>query len=166
MLSNSANPLLATPSQAPRGEGVETGWEPPDRVMAKVKAQSRPRTLDDASGGESRSGKGSGESWFEPRRGNSKPGVAARGAGLPVSRQESREFNPSVCGRGDASVRTTPARVADRTPPPHAASPRRGAGIGARCWCPASRGGLLVRGADPVAPKAQRGSPGPFGRPQ
>src|SRR5881628_1602726 len=39
MLSKSANPSLATPSQAPRGEGVETGWEPPDRVMAKVKAQ-------------------------------------------------------------------------------------------------------------------------------
>src|SRR6266571_4076432 len=45
MLSKSANPSLATPSQAPRGEGVETGWEPPDRVTAKVKAQSRPRTL-------------------------------------------------------------------------------------------------------------------------
>src|SRR5690242_21220382 len=45
MLSKSANPLLATPSQAPTGEGVETGWEPPDRVVAKVKAQSRPRTL-------------------------------------------------------------------------------------------------------------------------
>src|SRR6267142_1223408 len=45
MLSKSADPSLATPSQAPRGEGVETGWEPPDRVTAKVKAQSRPRTL-------------------------------------------------------------------------------------------------------------------------
>src|SRR5438128_3179546 len=45
MLSKSANPSLATPSQAPIGEGVETGWEPPDRVTAKVKAQSRPRTL-------------------------------------------------------------------------------------------------------------------------
>src|SRR5713101_7166527 len=45
MLSKSANPLPATPSQAPTGEGVETGWEPPDRVRAKVKAQSRPRTL-------------------------------------------------------------------------------------------------------------------------
>src|SRR6266581_2998912 len=45
MLSKSANPILATPSQAPRGEGVETGREPPDRVTAKVKAQSRPRTL-------------------------------------------------------------------------------------------------------------------------
>src|SRR2546426_2416651 len=70
MLSKSANPQLATPSQAPTGEGVETGWEPPDRVTAKVKAQSRPRTLDKTSGGESRSGMGSGESWFEPRRGN------------------------------------------------------------------------------------------------
>src|SRR2546422_7303604 len=30
---------------APRGEGVETGWEPSDRVVAKVKAQPRPRTL-------------------------------------------------------------------------------------------------------------------------
>src|SRR5437667_5916985 len=47
MLSKSANPWPATPSQAPRGEGVETGWEPPDRVTAKVKAQSRPRTLSD-----------------------------------------------------------------------------------------------------------------------
>src|SRR5256885_1289612 len=45
MLSKSANPSLVTPSQAPGGEGVETGWEPPDRVTAKVKAQSRPRTL-------------------------------------------------------------------------------------------------------------------------
>src|SRR5213082_1310465 len=45
MLSKSANPSLATPSQAPRGEGVETGREPPDRVRAKVKAQSRPQTL-------------------------------------------------------------------------------------------------------------------------
>jgi len=45
MLSNSADPSLATPSQAPRGEGVETGREPPDRVRAKVKAQSRPQTL-------------------------------------------------------------------------------------------------------------------------
>src|SRR6266699_152239 len=45
MLSKSADPSLATPSQAPRGEGVEAGWEPPDRVRAKVKAQSRPRTL-------------------------------------------------------------------------------------------------------------------------
>src|SRR2546427_11401161 len=45
MLSKSANPYVATPSQAPRGEGVEIGWEPPDRVTAKVKAQSRPRTL-------------------------------------------------------------------------------------------------------------------------
>jgi hypothetical protein len=70
MLSKSANPLLATPSQAPEGEGVETGREPPDRVTAKVKAQSRPRTLWIMSGGESRSGMGSGESWFEPRRGN------------------------------------------------------------------------------------------------
>src|SRR5439155_18702550 len=45
MLSKSANPSLVTPSQAPHGEGVETGWEPPDRVTAQVKAQSRPRTL-------------------------------------------------------------------------------------------------------------------------
>src|SRR5689334_7229852 len=45
MLSKSADPSLATPSQAPKGEGVETGREPPDRVTAKVKAQSRPRTL-------------------------------------------------------------------------------------------------------------------------
>src|SRR5207302_7918047 len=45
MLSKSADPSPETPSQAPDGEGVETGWEPPDRVMAKVKAQSRPRTL-------------------------------------------------------------------------------------------------------------------------
>jgi len=45
MLSKSANPSLATPSQALRGEGVETGREPPDRITAKVKAQSRPQTL-------------------------------------------------------------------------------------------------------------------------
>src|SRR2546430_2078949 len=82
MLSKSANPSLATPSQAPRGEGVETGWEPPDRVTAKVKAQSRPRTLSRSSGGESRSGMGSGESWFDPRRGNSKPDVARCAVGL------------------------------------------------------------------------------------
>src|SRR5437764_11671311 len=78
MLSKSANPSLATPSQAPRGEGVETGREPPDRVMAQVKAQSRPRTLRQSSGGESRSGMGSGESWFEPRRGNFEARPAAR----------------------------------------------------------------------------------------
>src|SRR2546427_8767810 len=100
MLSKSANPSLVTPSQAPRGEGVETGWEPPDRVTAKVKAQSRPRTLIGSSGGESRSGMGSGESWFEPRRGNSEPDGATCAVGLRV--------NPSVCGRGDAAVRTTP----------------------------------------------------------
>jgi len=45
MLSKSADPSPATPSQASKEEGVETGWEPPDRVTAKVKAQSRPRTL-------------------------------------------------------------------------------------------------------------------------
>src|SRR5437667_10423534 len=45
MLSKSADPSLATPSQVPTGEGVETGREPPDRVTAKAKAQSRPRTL-------------------------------------------------------------------------------------------------------------------------
>src|SRR5439155_7626041 len=88
MLSKSADPSLATPSQAPRGEGVETGWEPPDRVMAKVKAQSRPRTPCSSSGGESRSGMGSGESWFDPRRGNLEPDVATRGVGLRVSRPE------------------------------------------------------------------------------
>src|SRR6266550_5265080 len=77
MLSKSANPSLATPSQAPIGEGVETGWEPPDRVTAKVKAQSGPRTLGGSGGGESRSGMGSGESWFEPRRGNSERGGIA-----------------------------------------------------------------------------------------
>src|SRR2546428_706107 len=82
MLSKSADPSLATPSQAPRGEGVETGWEPPDRVAAKVKAQSRPRTLWDVSGGESRSGMGSGESWFDPRRGNSRPDIVMSGVGL------------------------------------------------------------------------------------
>src|SRR5207249_4560805 len=32
-------------SQALRGEGVETGREPPDRDTAQVKAQSRPQTL-------------------------------------------------------------------------------------------------------------------------
>ena len=36
---------MATPSQAPSGEGVETGAGTTYRVMAKVKAQSRPRTL-------------------------------------------------------------------------------------------------------------------------
>ena len=47
MPSKSANPSLATPSQARSGcrEGVETGWGPPDRATAKAKAQSRPRTL-------------------------------------------------------------------------------------------------------------------------
>src|SRR5438093_7340621 len=56
--------------------------------MAKVKAQSRPRTLIGSSGGESRSGMGSGESWFDPRRGNSKPDVATCAVGLRVSRPE------------------------------------------------------------------------------
>src|SRR5213079_3129186 len=92
MLSKSADPSLATPSQAPRGEGVETGWEPPERVVAKVKAQSRPQTLSGLSGGESRSGMGSGESWFEPRRGNSEPDVTTRGVGLRVSRPEPPEL--------------------------------------------------------------------------
>jgi hypothetical protein len=77
-----AEPSRATPLWQP--EGVETGREPPDRaalypgVVAKAKAQSRPRTLPrfldgrkSCGGGESRSGMGSGESWFEPRRGNS-----------------------------------------------------------------------------------------------
>jgi len=35
---------------------------------------------------------GSGESWFEPRRGNSEPDVAARGVGLGVSRREPPEL--------------------------------------------------------------------------
>src|SRR5205823_12410127 len=81
-------PLTGNAEPSPDGEGVETGWEPPDRVMAKVKAQSRPRTLSRSSGGESRSGMGSGESWFEPRRGNSEPDVSKRGVGLRVSRRE------------------------------------------------------------------------------
>src|SRR5436190_369002 len=34
---------------------------------------------------------GSGESWFEPRRGNSEPDVVTRGVGLSVSRPEPRE---------------------------------------------------------------------------
>ena len=46
-------PLTGNAEPSPDGEGVETGWEPPDRVTAKVKAQSRPRTLDGESGGES-----------------------------------------------------------------------------------------------------------------
>src|SRR2546430_10442328 len=89
MLSKSANPQLATPSQAPTGEGVETGREPPDRVTAKVKAQSRPRTLSGSGGGESRSGMGSGESWFEPRRGNSTSSIQSGCSAsrvLPASR--------------------------------------------------------------------------------
>ena len=69
MLSKSANPSLATPSQAPRGEGVETGWEPPDRVGGEGEGTVQTTNARE-SGGESRSGTGSGESWFEPRRGN------------------------------------------------------------------------------------------------
>src|SRR2546423_2912157 len=46
MLSKSADPFTGNAEPSPeKGEGVETGWEPPDRVTAKVKAQSRPRTL-------------------------------------------------------------------------------------------------------------------------
>src|SRR5439155_27288158 len=118
MLSKSADPSLATPSQAPRGEGVETGWEPPERVTAKVKAQSRPRTLGRSGGGESRSGMGSGESWFEPRRGNSEPDVATHGVGLRVSRRDppelARGFTVGRAPQVEPSPASRPVELYDR----------------------------------------------------
>src|SRR2546426_3607540 len=81
MLSKSANPSLATPSQALRGEGVETGWEPPDRVAAKVKAQSRPRTPADRAAAKAEVAWDQESPGSSPGGAISKPGIAMSGAG-------------------------------------------------------------------------------------
>src|SRR5438128_6665230 len=52
------------------------------------------------SGGQSRSGMGSGESWFDPRRGNSEPDVATCAVGLRVSRAEPPALTRRFAVRG------------------------------------------------------------------
>src|SRR5207302_865680 len=137
MLSKSADPSPETPSQAPDGEGVETGWEPPDRVMAKVKAQSRPRTLVE---------RRRKPKWHGIRR----VLVRAQEGQLRARRRHARrrasclstqaaEANPWVCGWAGVSGRTKPGPAGDRTLPPPAASPRLVADIAATYWYPATR---------------------------